>query len=605
VDADDEEGRMSADRIDPVPSTDGTEPGRASRWLRIGVGVVLVLLGVAVLGRPLASVAVLTFLIGVGLVVSGIAELVDHDRRGRWSWVVPLVLVVAGLTLVLRPGLPLRWIGVVAGAALIVVGAARVIDGLRGRAHDRVTALLLGCAAIVLGLVAVAWPDLSTIVLGLVVSVWLIAAGLVLVVRGALGRGPSPAAAESPTTGWRRWVRVGAAVVALVLAVTAASVVTRVRAAGPEPDAFYAASTVPSTPGSLIRSEPFTRGVPEGARGVRILYSTTDASGDPALASGLVVLPATGSDHPVIAWAHGTTGYDNGCAPTLLGDPLGSGAFFLTDQVLERGWALVATDYVGLGTSGSHPYLIGRGEAPSVLDAVRAARELPDASLSGTTVVWGHSQGGNAALWTGVLATSYAPDVPLAGVAALSPASDLIGLVRNLPNVTGGQLFASYVVKAYAAQYDDVRISDVLDPASTSLVQEFGDRCLAEKETIISILELGALKDRSIFSSDPTTGAIGARLRENVPTGDIAAPLLIGQGLADPLVLPEVQQGYVDSRCAAGQELTYRTYAGFDHVGVVEPESPLVPDLLAWTEDRIAGTPAAPPTPCGSAIRTG
>jgi tRNA-dihydrouridine synthase len=88
-----------------------------------------------------------------------------------------------------------------------------------------------------------------------------------------------------------------------------------------------------------------------------------------------VVAPADRGSEPaeVIAWAHGTTGVDETCAPTVLEDPFESGAFFALDRVLEEGWTLVASDYVGLGTSGPHPYLIGEGEGRSVLDAVRAA----------------------------------------------------------------------------------------------------------------------------------------------------------------------------------------------------------------------------------------
>lgn len=70
---------------------------------------------------------------------------------------------------------------------------------------------------------------------------------------------------------------------------------------------------------------------------------------------------------------------------------------------------IVATDYVGLGTAGPHPYLIGQGEARSLLDSVRAARQMPGLSLEPETVIWGHSQGGHAALWAGTLAPTYAP----------------------------------------------------------------------------------------------------------------------------------------------------------------------------------------------------
>ena len=91
--------------------------------------------------------------------------------------------------------------------------------------------------------------------------------------------------------------------------------------------------------------------------------------------------------------------------------------------MLAHGYVVVATDYEGLGVPGVHPYLVGVSEAHAVLDSVRAARELPATQATSRFAVWGHSQGGHAALWTGQLQPSYAPDVTLAGVAALAPAS--------------------------------------------------------------------------------------------------------------------------------------------------------------------------------------
>ncbi len=108
-----------------------------------------------------------------------------------------------------------------------------------------------------------------------------------------------------------------------------------------------------------------------------------------------------------------------------------SDANYLIDEaVVQQGWAVVVTDYAGLGTAGPHPYLIGEGEARSVLDATRAARQLDDISLSTETVVWGHSQGGHAALWTGQLAPTYAPDVGVIAVAAMAPAANLPALIE-------------------------------------------------------------------------------------------------------------------------------------------------------------------------------
>src|SRR5262249_32356898 len=141
-------------------------------------------------------------------------------------------------------------------------------------------------------------------------------------------------------------------------------------------------------------------------------------------------------------------------------------------DVLSRGWVVVATDYAGLGTAGPHPYLIGQGEGRSVLDGVRAAKQIKSLSLAGQTVVWGHSQGGHAALWTGIMAQSYAPDAHVIGVAALAPASDLNSYVHNLSVARGGVALASYVVGAYEQAYPDVRLNDYIYPAARIEVRE-------------------------------------------------------------------------------------------------------------------------------------
>jgi pimeloyl-ACP methyl ester carboxylesterase len=216
---------------------------------------------------------------------------------------------------------------------------------------------------------------------------------------------------------------------------------------------------------------------------------------------------------------------------------------------------------------------------------------MPELSLAEQTVVWGHSQGGGAALWTGILAPSYAPDANVIGVAALSPASDLPGLVSNLDVVPGGAIFASYVIQGYSDTYSDVRFNDYVRPQAQILAREVASRCLVEPSIFASILETVAI-DGSIWASDPASGPFGERLRENVPSDPIEAPLLIGQGLEDALVLPAAQEAYVNARCQAGGSVDYRTYAGFEHVDVVQAGSPLVPELLAWTQERLNGQPA-------------
>lgn len=572
-------------------------------WLLVAVGVLCVGLGAYLAVRPMDSLAALVLFVALAMIISGAGDILeDRDDPSPLPAAVGALWILGGLVLLVAPGLTLRSLALIVGIALIVSGLARLVGGLRvGTIDARAAAVLAGVAGIVFGLLALAWPDISTVVIAVLFGARTVWFGLTLI-WGALRRmvGRPGGDAASPPGLIRRWARLAGSAAALLLAIALAGVSSRLQAGVPVVDAFYnAPDSVPATPGVLLRSEAFTRNIPASAQAWRILYTTTRDDGVPAIASALVVAPASLSGPaPVINWAHGTTGFASACAPSVLADGFSAGAFFLLDQVIAHGWVLVATDYVGLGTPGPHPYLIGQGEGRSVLDASRAARQLPGVTLSDQNIVWGHSQGGNAALWTGVLAPSYAPDLKLAGVAALAPASDLVGLVSNLPKVIGGSLFASYVIGAYTATYPDVKLDAFVRPGAQPIVAQMEQRCLADPRVMASVLSaLSLSKDPDIFATDPTTGAMGDRLRQNIPTGSIGAPLFIGQGEADSLVLRSVQDGYVAGRCQAGQALEYRTYPGRDHVPLVEADSPLVPDLISWTQDRLAGK--APVSTCG------
>ena len=431
--------------------------------------------------------------------------------------------------------------------------------------------------------VAMLWLSLAT---GLPL---LAAIGVVYVLAGWMAR----TAGSTRSRGWR-------AAFGWLFGLIGVGIVTAIgylwlNARPPVPDAFYEPPGVlAGDPGALLRREPFTRAVPRGARAWRILYTTTRADNVPAVASAIVLAPAAGASEPrpVIAWTHGTTGQANGCAPSVLPAPFPFDATVpALEQLIAEKWVLVGTDYVGLGTGGSHPYLIGEPEGRSALDAVRAARHLPDLKIDARTVVWGHSQGGHAALWSGILAPRYAPDVEIAGVAALAPATEIGALVEAAQHTPVGKIMASYVVTAYSEVYPDVRFDEYVRPPVRARLM--AARCLSGTGALLSVLTSLTL-ETAFFAIPPNSGRLGERLEDNVPRGHVIAPLMIAQGLADDLVLPSVQAHFVRQRCDSGQSLEFRTYKGRDHTGLVARDSPLTGDLVQWTRDRLAGVPVSP-----------
>jgi pimeloyl-ACP methyl ester carboxylesterase len=355
--------------------------------------------------------------------------------------------------------------------------------------------------------------------------------------------------------------------------------------------AFFAApASVPAQAGVLVRSEPFATDVPSNARAWRILYTTITANGAPALSSAIVVrstVPGR-ARRPMIAWAHGTTGVVPGCGPSQLKKPFAN--FPALDALLAEGWVLVASDYAGQGTTAPNPYLIGPGEAYSVLDSVRAAGQLLPDDLDGQVVVWGHSQGGHAALWTGSLARNYASDLNIVAVATLAPATDLRSLLNAAQHTMVGRIMSSFVLRAYGDHYRDSGFDAYTRGWRGALARDMAGRCLAEPGAVFSVAE-AALLGTTVFSSSPLSGALEGHLAENTPGNLGATPILVLQGERDELVLPHVQSEFIRQRCASGRAIELHRFKSDDHVSIVSSTSDAPRLLLDWTRDRLASRP--------------
>jgi len=524
------------------------------------------LAGVVAIARPLSAVDALLVVTVAALAVAGAHELLTaRTWRDR---LIGVLLLAASVVLAVRPVWGVR--ALVTALGVILVGEG--LMAVRRRRSWWDVARGLGLA--LLGLLALAWPDISVFVVGVLLGVRLVLLAF-----------PAPT---------RELPRPVTATLVLATAVVLCGYTVVVTSTSPEPGRFYTApAETPRSPGLLLRAEPFTTDVPAGARAWRILYSTTRAGDEPTIASAVVAVPRDQlrARTPVIAWAHGTTGLESRCAPSLRRrNTVGAGGIAAVHAALDRGWAVVAPDYPGLGTGGVQPYLIGSGEARSVLDAVRAARRIPQLDLGRRTVVWGHSQGGHAALWTAMSQPDYAPDVGLSGVVAVSPVSNPTTFLRDLQRRPVGTIFVAYALAAYDATYDDVDAGDHVRASARLPIERIASRCLRSKASPISLTQARVMADRFVAGS-LYEGALARRLSENDATGAIAAPLLIAQGERDRVVTLRLQDDYVRDRCAAGQSLDYRTFAGRGHGDLLTATSPFVDELLEWTAGRFASKP--------------
>ncbi|MEZ5181356.1 MAG: alpha/beta fold hydrolase [Acidimicrobiales bacterium] len=376
------------------------------------------------------------------------------------------------------------------------------------------------------------------------------------------------------------------------------------------PGEFYERATdVPSASGVVVRAEPFRRGVPEGARGWRILSTSTGMGGGQTVVSGTVLVPERppeGGYGPIVAWAHGTTGIVRGCAPSMMPKPWAG--IPALDEVIERGWVVVATDYEGLGTTGRHPYLVGEVAARNVLDSIAAVRSLaerePEAfgdggAPEGPAVVWGHSQGGHSTIFS--VQDAGAAEAGVVGGAAIAPATDLAALLEAADGTPVGKALTSLAMVAWSDVYDDVELDEVVRPLIVPLVRDIASRCITIPEALVSVLEASAIWG-DVLAVDPTEDPVlSAHLAANSPTGASAAgdpvDLFVAQGQRDDVVDPDVTERWVRRACRQDATVVeLHTYADQDHLSIVADGSPVDEALLAWTEDRLAG--GAPPAAC-------
>jgi pimeloyl-ACP methyl ester carboxylesterase len=359
------------------------------------------------------------------------------------------------------------------------------------------------------------------------------------------------------------------------------------------PDTFYdPPSELPRKPGALLRSEPLKDVIlPAGVQGWRILYTTTVDDNTPATAVAIVFAPTDppAGPRPVIAWEHATTGLLQKCMPSLLSAP--SKGIPERDRIVMAGWVVVATDYSFAEKGGPHPYLIGEGEARAALDSVRAARQISELTVDQRMVVWGYSQGGHAALWTGIVGPRYAPDLEILGVAAIAPAANIKNI--NAMNVEMDKRFGPYLARSYSRYYPDITFEQAIRPEALDAARQIVNLCdFVPPEDPERIEALAATFDGPALATS-SNKALQARLEQNTADSPIQAPVVIAQGLSDIVVPPSATDAYVEERCAAGQRLEYWTFAGCDHLTIIQPGTQLRELLIKWTTARFANEPQA------------
>jgi pimeloyl-ACP methyl ester carboxylesterase len=358
-----------------------------------------------------------------------------------------------------------------------------------------------------------------------------------------------------------------------------------------------------AAPGTIIRYERVTGipGVPAGATVWRVLFHSTSIYDVDIAESGYVVVPGASpppGGYPVLTWAHGTSGFAGICAPSLFSNR-GSGLYLVPGLAtyLHDGFVVTATDYQGLGTPGIHPYLLGQSEGQGVLDAARAALRLPGVHAADKVVIYGHSEGGDAALFAGQLAPTYAPELHVVGVAAAAPATSLSVIMSVAVTPAGRGILQFSVPTAYTwiRTYRDLPAHDLFTPAGLRVAAQYVPVDCANG--LVPAIAARKLTPATIFAAGALhKPVVVAHVRANDP-GRVRteAPMLVVQGTADTTVPPGLTDTFVRSAaCPLGDGLQYVHVTGATHATVVLTA---VSTISRWMVERVEGRP--PTSTCG------
>jgi pimeloyl-ACP methyl ester carboxylesterase len=324
-----------------------------------------------------------------------------------------------------------------------------------------------------------------------------------------------------------------------------------------------------------------------------MLYVSERPDGAPSVSGGMIFIPHSPmpeGGRPVVAWAHGTVGMGDACAPSRSVNPLGDTANWL-EPMLALGFVVVATDYTGLGTPGPEFYLVAEAEALDVVNSVRAARALPEADAGDRYVVWGHSQGGHSSLWVGHLSEQIAPELTLLGVAAAAPAAELTDIMAAQWDTIIGWGIGPEVVVSWPAANPALTPDQVLTFTGERTYERLADACTSNKSVLVE-LALRKSAGQEFFARDPITNMVWADYarKQTPPPMPASMPLFIAQGTADEIVLAWPNAALQERWCATGSDLTMLWMGGVGHMQAAIAAGPTVTE---WVAQRFAGEPTS------------
>jgi pimeloyl-ACP methyl ester carboxylesterase len=295
----------------------------------------------------------------------------------------------------------------------------------------------------------------------------------------------------------------------------------------------------------------------------KMLYNTT-IDGKKIVASGLVCVPSTPGDYPMLSFQNGTNTM-NAFAPSEY--PLNY-SFQLIELLASTGYIVLIADYPGFGESASvtHPYLVKEPTVQSLVDMLYAVKELGNGELPGVTVnnecyLLGYSQGGWATLALHkALELDYKDDFTLRGSACGAGPYNISLLLSGMVNLATypQPYYLGYILNAYSkyGQFTNP-ISDLFKEPYASRVGTMYNGTMTSDQINAQLTTSIADLMNADFLSGYSSSAKYSTVRSSLEANSIAAwhgykPLLLLHGSADLDVNPVSTEDMYSAMIGAG-----------------------------------------------------
>jgi hypothetical protein len=335
----------------------------------------------------------------------------------------------------------------------------------------------------------------------------------------------------------------------------------------------------PGKPGDLIRSQEFDEYVlPPEVLAVRILYHSRSANADDVAVSGVVLYPdkkAPRGGWPLIAWAHPLSGVARACAPSLTRN-LQHGPYL--SMYVNLGYAVVATDYAGLGTAFRNAFSDMQSNAKDVIYSIPAARAAVR-QLDSRWIAVGMGDGGPAVAGVAELESDL-HDSGYLGSIVISGLGD--PQQRYQPSGSGQPETPLFLAYGIQTVYPRFNLKDILTDKGLSLYPQVEKSCA----------DPGQQSPSEILNPNWANNSFVKQYFARNVTGQRQArrPLLIISSALDFSVPISQTAQAVSGMCRRGEEIQFERY----------PESELnslfgdsVADQISWLQTRFADRPAA------------